>query len=132
MTGTIVSRGGYSEICMYEIIQHKYMGGGHPGAGGWIEFIEIKNPPDNKCPFVIYEYLSHADFHESFFWEWQTLDEGLDAYNKFAGWHTRNQRFEVSPGFLRFVNCQSATPWFYAKEDDRVVGDLVTPHDRLF
>lgn len=126
---TIVSKGVCSRPSTYEVLQHKYMGGGHPGCGGWIELIEIKNPPDDRCPFIIYEYWSHKNSHESFFWEWRTLGEAMAAY-EFAGWHNQREKFRKAPGFLRFVICQNHTPWFYAQEI--IPWDYVPPEGWLF
>ncbi len=130
MSISLVAKGGYARESRYEIIQHKYMGGGHPGCGGYIELLEIKNPPRGKCSIVIHEHFSHSDSCESFFAEWDTLEHAMIAYAKFAGRTDTFKRFAQMPGFLDNVICHEHTPWFYAEE--YVVGDYVPPKGYLF
>lgn len=125
-----VTHGAYVDETIYEIIQHKYVAGGHPGCGGYMELLEIKNAPHGKCGIVIHEHSSGMDSEESRFAEWQSLPEALEAFEKWWGADSPFIRFARMPGFLRRVNCEQQTPWFYAKVE--VPGDCVPLKGRLF
>ena len=128
----VIYHGAYGQPSGYKMIQHKYMGGGHPGCGGWIELLEVKDPPEGKCGIIIHEHLSRQNSCESFFTEWQTLEQALLAFEKYEGWGDRHKKFSKMPGFLRWVNCSEYTPWFYAKDQDVIIGDYVPPPGYLF
>lgn len=111
--------GGYSR---YDMKQHDYAG----GRGGFIETLEIKEPPDNRWGFVFYEYSSHG---ESSFTEWDTLEQARAAFKTyFSGGSDREKKIAKLPGFKRRVQCGVMTPWFYAIGDEELVGDYAFPH----
>ena len=89
-----VAHGGYGHYTRYKIKQHKYAG----GRCGFIEVIEILNPPEDRCPFVIYEYNPY----NKYFSEWKSAREAIEAFNNVWGsdnWHDRapeNVRFQTS------------------------------------
>lgn len=115
-----VGHGGYSRMTRFDIVQHKYAGGGAPGCGGYFEVLEIKNPPDGRCGFVLFE--SSSDIGDRFF-EWETLEAALSAFGKFF-----TEDFEGLPGFIRKVECGAdLVPWFYAIGEQELVADYAFP-----
>ena len=125
ITGRVnVGHGGYGQYTRYDITQHKYAGGGYQGNGGYIEVLEIKNPPDNRWGIVINEYKSPGG---SVFTEWETLENALDAFSKFWSSSQTESGFSLIPGFKRRIICGALTPWFYAIGDEELMGDYVFP-----
>jgi hypothetical protein len=117
------SHGAYGHYSRYEIRQHGYAGGGYPGNGGFIEVLEIKNPPDGRCGVVIYEESSPPQ--RCSFSEWESVEQAEAAYEKV--WTSREERrqeiYRQSPGFIRTVPCGYLTPWFYAVGEQELSGD---------
>lgn len=111
----------------YDIVQRWYGGGGHPGAGGYSEVLEIKNPPDGRCGIVIYDYISDTSYRGGSFTEWETLQDALTAIKKCGICNNREGKITALPGFKRFVSCGLLTPWFYAIGDEQLVGDYAFP-----
>lgn len=68
-----VGHGGYGQYSRFNIKQHKYAGGGPGEGGGWgyIEVLEIQNPPNEKLGIVINERTSRDG---GTFTEWDTLE----------------------------------------------------------
>lgn len=120
-TRVLISHGGYGGFTRYDVVQHKYGGGG----SGFIEVLEIRNPPEDRCGIVMYEYNSYGG---SFFTEWTSLEKAVAAWEK--GWKNRHREEELPqlPGFIRLVRCNALTPWFYALGTEELVGDYVFPH----
>lgn len=124
-----VAHGGYGRYSRYDIKQHKYAGGGPGDGGGWsyIEVLEVKNPPYERCGTIIHEAGSHLD-GGSMFTEWETVEDANNAFEKAWGHHTA--RAEVLPtlkGFVRKVHCGALTPWFYAIGTEELMGDYALP-----
>ena len=113
---TNVSHGGYGRYSRYKIEQHKYAG----GRSGFIEVVEIKNPLEKMCPFIIYEYNSH---YGSCFSEWEDSDSAKRAFEKNWGSNNWHEGIAKISGFKRLVKCGPLTPWFYAVGDEVVMGD---------
>ena len=126
-TGRVnIAHGGYGQYTRYEIIQHDYAGGGPGDGGGWgyIEVLEIKNPPDRRCGIVINECTSHKG---SVFTEWEILENARAAFAKCWGRHRTEEEFPKLTGFKRRVACGALTPWFYAIGDEELIGDYAFP-----
>ncbi len=124
-TGCSVTHGSYGGYSRYDLKQHKYAGGGNPGGGGYIEVLEIPNPPDGRCGFVVYEYNTSDGYA---FTEWQTLVDALNAYERC--WSAAGQTGKVFPtldGFIRRVPCGHLQPWFFAVGHQLLVGDYAFP-----
>jgi len=127
VTGQVcVSQGSYGMYTRYDIIQHKYAGGGHPGGGGYIEVLEIKGPPDGRWGIVIHENTSSRG---SVFTEWETLDKAKDVFEKHWGIQDTTDEFLKLPGFKRRVVCGALLPWFYAIGSELLIGDYTFPAD---
>jgi hypothetical protein len=127
-TGRVnVSHGGYGRYTRYDIKQHKYAGGGpgdDGGGGGYIEVLEIKNPPDGRWGIVIHEWQSGKG---STFAEWETLKNARDAYETIWSASSASEKFPKLSGFKRRVACGALTPWFYAVGDELLIGDYAFP-----
>lgn len=125
----LIPKGGYGLETIFDIVQHKYAGGGHPGAGGYIEVLEIKNPPGGRHGIIIHEENSDRGH---MFSEWQTLEGALSAFDKYWGDAGLAYLFLPKlPLFIRRVICGNRTPWFYAKSEESIVGDLVSTQGKL-
>lgn len=122
-----VAHGGYGRYTRYDITQHKYAGGGHPGFGGFIEVLEIKNPPENRQGIVIYDFHESNGSCESFFTEWETLESALEAFEKCWGSRDAEKKLAALPGFKRSVTCGVLSPWFYAIGEEVLLGDYAFP-----
>jgi len=122
-TGRVnLAHGAYGRYTRFDIVQHKYAGGGNESGGGYIEVLEIKNPPDGRCGIVIYEYSSHGD---SVFYEFSNLPDAALAFEKNWG----GSGFSKCEGFLRQVVCNRFyTPWFYAVGSQLLLDDFVLPN----
>jgi len=124
-TGQVsVAHGGYGNYTRYDIVQHDYAGGGSPGGGGYIEILEIENPPDGRWGIVIHEYTSYKG---SVFTEWETVENARAAYARCWGSHDAAEGFPKLPGFKRRVVCGALTPWFYAVGTEQLHGDYTFP-----
>lgn len=119
-----VSHGGYGRYSRYQVVQHKYAGGGAGGCCGYIEVLEIKNAPDGRCSFVVHEWTSGKG---GWFTEWETLANALAAWE--CGWSgaSKLETFAKLAGFKRRVPCGQLSPWFYAIGDEELVGDYALP-----
>lgn len=117
-----VGHGGYGKYTRFIIEQHKYAGGGWPGCGGFIEILEIKNPPQGRCGTVIHEENSGR----STFYEFKSLNDALEAYGKFRSL-SLTEKFSKEKGFIRCVNCGLLEPWFYAVGNQAINGDFAFP-----
>lgn len=122
-TGRVnIEHGGYGRYTRYDITQHKYAGGG----SGYIEVLEIKNPPDGRFGIVINECPGYKD---SVFTEWETLADACAAFEQFWGSSRTEVEFPKLPGFKRSVTCGALTPWFYAIGNELLIGDYAFPED---
>lgn len=117
-TGRVVSHGGFGVYTRFQIFQHKYAG----GQGGYVELLEISDPPDGRCGIVIHRYDAS---NGSDFFEYRSLEEALSAWD--ACWNSPKgfSLAEEQAGFLRRVRCTFWKPWFYAVGDQLIEGDLV-------
>lgn len=121
-----VSHGGYGRYSRYQITQHEYAGGGPGDDGGWgyIEVLEISNPPDARCGIVIHEASS---FRGASFTEWETLEDALKAFEKNWGGSDTSEVFTTLKGYRRRVLCGNLSPWFYAIGDQALLGEYCFP-----
>ncbi|MDO8640762.1 MAG: hypothetical protein Q7R33_04395 [Nitrosarchaeum sp.] len=116
-----VEHGGYGKYTRFNIDQHKYAG----GHGGYIEVLEIKNPPDNRHGIVIHSYSSREG--QARFTEFDTLENAMSAWTNHMNdiWDKKDDK--KIPGFIRHVECGWFEPWFYATGDQFLTGDFVYP-----
>lgn len=119
VTGRVnVSHGSYGMYTRYDIQQHKYGGGGP----GYIEVLEIKNPPDGRCGFVIHHYTNHGG---SDFFEFDSVANAIQAWEVCWASSDRHKKIKEQDGFLREVRCGGWSPWFYAVGNQMIEGDVV-------
>jgi len=118
-----VQHGGHDQYSRYEIEQHKYAG----GCGCFAEVLEIKNPPDNRCGFIIHDHQS-GPFSASAFYEFSDLASALAAFEKIWGdYDSLEKLLKKQTGFIRTVPCGALRPWFYAVGEEEITGDYVFP-----
>lgn len=127
-TGRVdVAHGSYGQYTRYSVKQHRYSGGGpgENGAWGYIEVLEIADPPDGRCGVVIYECNS---WQGSAFTEWESVDMANSAFELSLRRRTDEERLlSQQAGFKRHVVCGALTPWFYAIGDEQLIGDYAFP-----
>ena len=121
ITGQVeIAHGTYGQYTRYDIVQHDYAG----GSSGYIEVLEIRNPPDGRSSIVINECTSHKG---GVFTEWETLENARTAFREFWGGHGTEEGFPKLAGFKRRVVCGALRPWFYAIGDEQLIGDYAFP-----
>jgi hypothetical protein len=107
---TLVNQGSWTWLSKYEIIRHRRFA----GDTGFIEVIEVKNPPPDKGRFFIHDYHGYAEV--SSFSEWKTLDNALHAFDRTSGlvlYIARKMYIELG-GFIQMTDCKpKEDPWFY-------------------
>ena len=119
VTGRVnVPHGSYGMYTRYDITQHEYGGGG----SGYIEMLEIKNPPDGRCGKLIHHYTNDSG---SDFFEFNSVENAINAWKVCWGVNDRHKKISEQEGFLREVRCGGWTPWFYAVGNQLVDGDVV-------
>lgn len=126
-TGKVnVSHGGYGRYTRYDVTQHQYAGYSHEdgGGGGYIEVLEVKNPPDGRSGFIIHDFRS---VEGAVFTEWATLADAFAAYKQFWKMPERQHRTWQELKCKRFVACGALSPWFYAVGDQELIGDYAFP-----
>ncbi len=123
---TKAGHGAYGMYSRYSIKQHRYAGGGPDEGGSWgyIEILEIKNPPDGRWGIIINECTS---LQGGVFSEWETLKQARAAFTKCQSTLSTENEFPKLPGFKRRVVCGALRPWFYAIGDEELIGDYSFP-----
>jgi hypothetical protein len=127
-----VPHGGYVRYSRYDLKQHRYVG--YEYGLGYVELLEICNAPDNRCPYVIWRYMS--DKVSSVFYEFETLEAAIKAWNNLGPTALFEKQRSNSDGFIRHVPCSGLDPWFYAVGDQTLYKDFVFPdgleEDQIF
>jgi hypothetical protein len=118
-----VKHGGYCQYSRFQIKQHRYAGGDGVDSG-FIEVLEISDPPDGRHGILVYDYCSGG---ASWFYEFETLDQATSAFER--AWGIRNSQGEIvaQPGMTRSVRCGKLIPWFYAIDREQLYGDFTLP-----
>lgn len=120
-----VSHGDFGRYTRYDVTQHQYAGySGEDGGGGFIEVLEVKNPPNERSGFIIHDFRSHEG---AVFAEWASLTDALTAYGQFWERAHRQHSAWQELGCKRLVSCGALTPWFYAIGDQELIGDYAFP-----
>lgn len=127
----VVSKGGCGNYSRYPIEQLKYAGGGYSGNGGFIEALEITDPPDERCGHVLYHAMERPFMLESnLFIEFSSKENLLHAFEQLWNHSDElNTRTPKQTGFLRTIDCGPLTPWFYATGNQELLGDVVIVPD---
>lgn len=119
-----VGHGGYGRDTRFNIIQRKYAGGGCGAGGGYIEILEIKNPPDGRCGFIVHQYIACKG---SIFIEFDNIKNAIAVWNDYSVWAGDLKKLSRYKGFIRLVKCGGLSPWFYAVGDQHLLDDFVFP-----
>lgn len=129
--GTHLVHGGYALRSRFEIVQHHYAGG-----PGYVEVLEIKDPPPGKHPIVLCHYGTVWDGgpwrDNSFqFWEFRTVEAAREAMDIVTGSPHLGpkglERIRQVDGLLHVSDISESAPWFYAEEGEpiQLFGDFV-------
>lgn len=105
-----IKHGSFSQDTRHQIVQHDYAGGSDESGWGYIEVLEIKDPPYGCCGIVINECMSHKG---SVFTEWDTVENARAAFKKSWNPGFTEKIYPTLPGFKRRVVCGELVPWFY-------------------
>jgi hypothetical protein len=116
---TIMEHGGYGRITRFKTKQHKYAGGGYGSCGGYVEVLEIEDPPDGRCGIIINEYDGQKGFR---FHKFRCLEDAL------AAWKISLYRFDNAPGYIETVVCGELDPWFYAVANQALYDEFAFPN----
>lgn len=100
-----VSHGAYYAETVFDIEQLKYAG----GHGGFIEVLEIKNPPPKHPRYVLYDYWAGSRR----VCEFAELEPALNAWQKLFSYPGEKPAFGRTPGLTGCYTCQKDSPWFY-------------------
>jgi hypothetical protein len=120
VTGRVIlPHGGYGRASRFKAKQHRYAGGGYGGCGGFVELLEINDPPDGRWPIVINEYDSEKG---SRFHKFASLETAI------AAWEKSLYRFDNAPGYIETVECGELDPWFYAVANQAIHEDYAFPN----
>jgi len=74
---TVVPHGTYERPSRYQITQHNYAA----SMVAYIELLEIADPPDGRCRWVIHKYYAG----ETWFMEWEDLATAQAAFERCWG-----------------------------------------------
>lgn len=92
---------------------------------GYVEALEILDPPRGRSSFVIHQRLIDGN---RVFSEWRKSENALWASSKTTWPITGStESFERFPGFKKLVNCGRLTPWFLAIDTEELFGDFAAP-----
>jgi hypothetical protein len=105
----------------YAIHRHRYAGGG----SGYIELLEIRDAPDGRHSIVL---NSRPAWDRRSFTEWQTVEDGIRAFERSFNYREEEARLETLPGFLRHVDCGMLQPWFCAIGNEDLIRDYAVPY----
>ena len=124
---TLIPHGGYAQPSRFLVVQHKYAGGDDEGTYGFIEVLEIKDPPEGKHPIAIV-FLGTGHLYQ--FWEFGSVDEAKEAFEK-RTWDL--SVLQNQPGFIRYVRAVTPLrrPWFYLEEEEEIEGDFAFSKEEI-
>lgn len=117
-----VGHGGYGFFSRYDIKQHRYVGGGFPGCGGYIEVLHVQNPPEKRHGVIIHVNKNGI----STFYEIEDLLKAFDLFNENMG-KLFDGIVPENSGVIRKVVCGWFQPWFCAIGNQSLCGDYVFP-----
>lgn len=109
-----LTHGCYGWSTYFNIIQHKYVG----GEGGFCEMLEIEDPPDGRCGFVINQYGRGAGYKV---WEYPTLEDVMVVWpSTFPP--IQDVDLMSQGNCIRDLDWSGASmaPWFYARVEEEV------------
>jgi len=128
---TKLGQGPIGHYTRFDILRHRYGGGGYPGNGAYVEVLEIKDAPDGRHPFVIYHRAENYSWSwpkvEASFTEWENLDQAISALENNSREISTGGDCTKIPGFIRRVECGLLIPWFLAIGDQALIGDYAFP-----
>jgi hypothetical protein len=106
----------YVEKTRFKVVRHEYTPIEYPNTNqGYVEVIEIRNPPKNKRGIILHCYRGDEG---STYCEYRTVRDAALGFAIVAGdasgGRELNERLRKTGGFIRRVKCNPiAIPWFY-------------------
>jgi hypothetical protein len=101
----IIPHGAYAEESSYDVTQHGYAG----SETGYMEVLEIKDPPANEHGIVIHQYGIHRGHVLT---EWESVVDAMAVFKRLSGY---DDDWKGYPGFKKVHFLGRKTPWFYKK-----------------
>lgn len=116
---------------IFTIVRHRYSWWTSVGTTvrPYEEILEIKNPPLGKCGIVMHSVGPNGEHR---FTEWDSLEKACEVWDKTHHINDSNYMHELRQGYMRYVYCYDAKPWFCGVEGDTIVEDFVAPPGQLF
>ena len=108
--GSKISHGSKSWLSKFKLIRREYLA----GENGFVEVIEVINPPNDQGRFFIHKY--NASYQTSSFSRWENFGDALNAFNQTSGLTLNLARriYMILEGFVEMTDCkQGEDPWFY-------------------
>ncbi len=118
-TRTVSMHGGYVMETRFIMTQHMYAGSDHAPFVGFVELLEIANPPPGQHPLVIFEHWNG----QARFYEFTDLSAAEQCFGRI--FVRLGSSLSKADGLIRIVDCGAHRPWFYAGDEDAVDGDFV-------
>lgn len=116
---TVSGHGGYAMQTRFIMTQHMYAGSDHAPFIGFVELLEIADPPLGQHPLVIFERWNG----QACFYEFEDLATAEQCFGRiFVRLASSLSRAD---GIIRAVDCGERRPWFYVKEGEVLAGDFV-------
>lgn len=116
---TVSMHGGYAMETRYIMTQHMYAGSDHAPSVGFVELLEIANPPPEQHPLVIFERWNG----QTRFYEFTDQSAAEQCFGRI--FVRLGSSLSKADGLIRTVDCGGRRPWFYAGDEDMVDGDFV-------
>ncbi|MEK9155773.1 MAG: hypothetical protein AAB360_00520 [Patescibacteria group bacterium] len=113
-----VAHGGYAALSRFRLTQHDYAGGGDGGICGYVEVLEIGDPPEERHNIVLHSFNTREGHA---FAEYDTVTEAKAALRRCG--NLEESAIKKTPGLRRHVPCGWLTPWFYAIGQQVIIGD---------
>lgn len=107
----LVWHGSYANGTVYDIVQHRYAATDcEANCQGYVEVLEIKDAPVNKCGSVIHVHFNDTG---SLIHEFEFLEDALAAYRRMSGTFFEEKEAKAKQGYKQTINCEHKLPWFY-------------------
>ncbi|HPN14844.1 MAG TPA: hypothetical protein PLF71_01875 [bacterium] len=117
---TVSLHGGYAMETRFIMTQHMYAGSDHAPFVGFVELLEIANPPPGKHPLVIFERWNG----QARFYEFQDLMSAEQCFGRI--FIRLGNSLSAKDGLIRAIDCGERRPWFYAGEGELPEGDFMS------
>lgn len=89
--------------------------------GGLAQILEVVDAPPDRSRYVIHEKLAGGDQRFS---EWAILTNAIYTFSAVT-WSPKNltEALKNMVGLKKIVHCGPLTPWFFAQDNEQLIGD---------